>query len=110
MTKEKQSSCSLGGARLTFVWVIELEDVGSRRVIWQHHHPSSNTHLLTGAGLVLRQIWDYSGLDSVQCLNRTEVSFISFRSSHIDHLVDSMSGSLTHSFKSIAHLKDKIIK
>lgn len=68
MTKEKQSSCSLGGARLTFVWVIELEDVGSRRVIWQHHHPSSNTHLLAGAGLVLRQIWDYSGLDSVQCL------------------------------------------
>lgn len=64
--RKKPSRSSVGGVRLTFVWVIELEDVGSGRVVWQHHHPSSNTHLLTGAGLVLWQTQDYSGSDSQQ--------------------------------------------
>ncbi len=57
--KQTNSRCSVG-VTLTFVWVIELEDVGPGRVIWQHHHPSVNTHPLTGAGLVLRRTPDHT--------------------------------------------------
>lgn len=61
--KEEENSGRSVGVKLTFVWVIELEDVGSGRVIWQHHHPPSNRHLLTGAGLILckHQITSDSG-------------------------------------------------
>lgn len=51
----KHRKSSVGGVKRTFVWVIELENVGSGGVIRQHHHPSSHTHLLTGAGLILWQ-------------------------------------------------------
>lgn len=59
--KQATSSCAVGGVKRTFVWVVELEDVGSGRVVWQHHHPSSNTHLLTGAGFILWQTPDFGG-------------------------------------------------
>lgn len=52
------------GVTLTFVWVVELEDVGSGWVIWQHHHPSSHAHLLTEVGFILWQTQGYSGLHS----------------------------------------------
>lgn len=55
MMEKENSRGSVGGVKLTFVWVIELEDVGSGRVIWQHHHPPSDTYLLTGTGLILWQ-------------------------------------------------------
>lgn len=40
----------------TSVWVAELEDVEPGGIIWEQHHPTSNTHLLTGAGLVLQRV------------------------------------------------------
>lgn len=55
MMEKENSRGSVGSVKLTFVWVIELEDVGSGRVIWQHHHPPSDTYLLTGTGLILWQ-------------------------------------------------------
>lgn len=55
MMEKENSRGPVGGVKLTFVWVIELEDVGSGRVIWQHHHPPSDTYLLTGTGLILWQ-------------------------------------------------------
>lgn len=40
----------------TFVRVAELEDVQPGGIIWEQHHPASDAHLLTGAGLVLQRV------------------------------------------------------
>lgn len=48
--------------RKTFVRVTELEHVQPGRIVWKEHHPASNAHLLTGAGLVLQRVWKTSEL------------------------------------------------
>ena len=51
-----------------------------------------------------------SAFNSMLCLNTTEVSYVNFSPSQIDHLVDSAAGSLQMTLDSIAPLKKKIIK
>lgn len=77
---EGETNSYVVGATLTFVWIIELEDVGPGWVVWQHHHPSSHTHLLTGAGLILRL---HNMIGTGEKVNTLTVLFIFIYSGHV---------------------------